>query len=220
MECAICGNIVASVFAANASHFYAHNATESAYREQRLFANAAAAFFGFEVIILPVIVIAISAVGFASVRRIRAAVRNIQSTQLTSILSSDDVWQIDSRQKSMSASVASAGHLKRQIMSTCGVVFVSFLFRTAFTTMAVFGIAFFHNISESNSIPHSRCDDIVVSEFGFMFVWLLNSPEVFFGVTLVSQPVTLLVALWGMTSGQTIAFMRANKLELPGRVRK
>jgi hypothetical protein len=39
---------------------------------------------------------------------------------------------------------------------------------------------------------------------------MLNTPEHIFFVTLVCQPVTLLVTLWGMISGQTIAVMRAN----------
>jgi hypothetical protein len=104
-------------------------------------------------------------VGLASIHRIRAAVRNIQSTQLTSILSSNGAREIDSRQIFTLAAVTTAGQLKRQIMTTCGVVFVFFDPHSV------------HESSESNATPHSRCDDTVVSEFGLMFVWLLNSPE-------------------------------------------
>jgi hypothetical protein len=74
-------------------------------------------------------------------------------------------------------------------MTTCGVVVVSFLFRTAFVTISVSGIAFFHKSLESNATPHSRCDDTI--QLSANLVSCMS--EVSFGVTLVSQPVTLLV---------------------------
>jgi hypothetical protein len=43
-----------------------------------------------------------------------------------------------------------------------------------------------------------------------MFVWLLYTPTVYFVVLLLGQPVVMLVALWGMTSGQMLALMKAN----------
>ena len=58
----------------------------------------------------------------------------------------------------------------------------------------------------------SRCDEHL-NNLAHMLVWILYTPEFFVVPTLLSQPVTLLVTLWGMTSGQTIAVMRANSLD-------
>ena len=60
----------------------------------------------------------------------------------------------------------------------------------------------------------TRCDEGLNGNFaGLMLVWILYTPELFVFVTLLCQPVALLVTLWGMTSGQTIAVMRAGSLD-------
>jgi hypothetical protein len=47
-----------------------------------------------------------------------------------------------------------------------------------------------------------------------MLLWLLYTPQFYFALSLVSQPIALLVALWGMTSGQTLSVMRASVVDL------
>jgi hypothetical protein len=41
-----------------------------------------------------------------------------------------------------------------------------------------------------------------------MFVWIMYNPSIYFAVLLASQPFALLVALWGMTSQQTLDLMK------------
>jgi|LauGreDrversion4_2_1035121.scaffolds.fasta_scaffold1167426_2 hypothetical protein len=41
-----------------------------------------------------------------------------------------------------------------------------------------------------------------------MFVWFLFTPSFHFAVLLVTQPLALLAALWGMTSRQTLVLMQ------------
>lgn len=99
----------------------------------------------------------------------------------------------------------SGQHLRRQIVGTCSVVFVSFLIRAAYTT--VFALSLFsQNISEISDL---RCEGELNYQ-AFMLVWLLYTPGLFFSVVLICQPLALLVSLWGMTSGQMLAIMRSN----------
>jgi hypothetical protein len=44
--------------------------------------------------------------------------------------------------------------------------------------------------------------------YNHMFVWFLFTPSFHFAVLLVTQPLALLAALWGMTSRQTLVLMK------------
>jgi hypothetical protein len=162
--------------------------------------------FGFEAIILPLIVVAFVAVGAVSVRRIRAAMTAVQKAQRTSMLAATDIVGFGGARRASEASFISGRRLKRQIVGTCGVLFVSFTIRAALSIMLAIAALF------GNDDSASRCD-IHYNSFAHMLVWILYTPEFIVVPTLLSQPVTLLVTLWGMTSGQTIAVMRANSLD-------
>jgi hypothetical protein len=170
-------------------------------------------FFGFEAIMLPLIVIAFLAAGAASVRRIRAAMTVVKTAQLTTMLDdrATNVVGFGGARRTSDLSKASliTGHrLKRQIVGTCGILFVSFSIRAVLSLMLTTGALF------GKSGTTARCDE-KNNVVGLMLVWILYTPELVFFVTLLCQPVTLLVTLWGMTSGQTIAVMRmrANSLD-------
>jgi hypothetical protein len=47
-----------------------------------------------------------------------------------------------------------------------------------------------------------------------MNTWLAYTPEFFYVVVFVSEPVALLVALWGMTSGRTLSIMRSASADI------
>lgn len=130
----------------------------------------------------------------------------VQKAQLTSMLGATDIVGFGGARRASEASFISGRRLKRQIVGTCGVLFVSFTIRAALSIMWAVG-ALAGNVGSD-----SRCDKSLNS-FALMLVWILYTPEFFVVPTLLSQPVTLLVTLWGMTSGQTIAVMRANSLD-------
>ena len=100
----------------------------------------------------------------------------------------------------------SGQHLRRQIVGTCSVVFVSFLIRAAYTTVFAFSL-FLQNIPGSSDLL--RCEG-KLNDQALMLIWLLYTPGLFFSVVLICQPLALLVSLWGMTSGQMLAIMRSN----------
>jgi hypothetical protein len=215
----LCCNVAASVFMLKVADSYERVASENV--SSTLFVNAssanldtdyvygfklASAFFGFEAIILPLIVVAFVVLGAVSVRRIRAAMTAVQKAQLTSMLGATDIVGFGGARRASEASFISGRRLKRQILGTCGILFVSFSIRAAVSTMLAVGAVF------SDAGTGSRCEKHLKS-FAHMLVWILYTPEFFVVPTFLSQPVTLLVTLWAMTSGQTIAVMRANSLD-------
>ena len=145
--------------------------------------------------------------GAVSVRRIRAAMTAVQKAQLTSMLGATDIVGFGGARRASEASFISGRRLKRQILGTCGILFVSFSIRTVVSTMLAVGAVF------GDSGNYSRRCDNSNDRLANMLMWILYTPEIFFFATFLSQPVTLLVTLWGMTSGQTIAVMRANSLD-------
>ena len=94
-----------------------------------------------------------------------------------------------------SASAArSARYLLLQTCLTVAVVFVTFLIRTSFEM--VFALAFFYNINSSSCGICDPCQ----SEYYLIGVWITTIPEVTAIIMALAEPLTLLVALWGMTS--------------------
>ena len=213
----LCCNVAGFVFMLKVADSYERVASENV--SSTLFVNASryelqtginlsGVLFGFEAIILPLIVVAFVVLGAVSVRRIRAAMTAVQKAQLTSMLGATDIVGFGGARRASEASFISGRRLKRQILGTCGILFVSFSIRTVLSTMLAVGAVF----GDSNDGTLSRCDEHL-NNLAHMLVWILYTPEFFVVPTLLSQPVTLLVTLWGMTSGQTIAVMRANSLD-------
>ena len=94
-----------------------------------------------------------------------------------------------------SASAArSARYLLLQTCMTVAVVLATFLIRTAFETVEALG-----NFSNVNSSSCGICEPCQ-SEFYLIRVWIDAAPEVQSIVVALAEPLTLLVALWGMTS--------------------
>ena len=63
------------------------------------------------------------------------------------------------------------------------------------------------------------CDVSCYNVFTHMFYWMYYTPEFQVTIVLVSSPLTLLVALWGMTSKQTLHAMMSKEQEVPLRQR-
>ncbi len=94
----------------------------------------------------------------------------------------------------------SSAHLKLQILTTSAVVFATFLLRFAFAGLNTYGLYYaVYELAESNSsctLPCASChsDPYLINRFLFF------CPELRAAVVLLSSPVALLVACWGMTS--------------------
>ncbi len=113
-----------------------------------------------------------------------------------------------------SASAAAGRELKRQIVVTTAVVFVAFVVRSVQSTM--FAVARqLQDVSRTCPGVTDRCDPSCFNVFTHIGQWAANTPEFQVTIVLVSSPLTLLVALWGMTSKQTLHTMKSNQQEVP-----
>ena len=101
----------------------------------------------------------------------------------------------------------------RKIVNTCGVIFVSLLLRAVPSIMYAIAAGLQHIRASCDAHTDlSRCGECY-DVYTHMFVWILYTPSLHFAVLLLSQPVAMLVALWGMTSGQTLAVMKESSAE-------
>ncbi len=181
--------------------------------------RAAAVHIGFETVILIIIVICISIVGVACARRIRAALVAVQQSHFVKLTSmfglpaAPSETSLELSSSSQERAFASGRKMSHQIGGTCTAVFLSFLLRACFTTMFTMCTALQNNISKDTCLPYvNRCSKCY-NVYSLIIVWIFYSPEFFFAIVLLSQPVTLLIALWGMTSHTTLSIMKERDVE-------
>ena len=90
-------------------------------------------------------------------------------------------------------------------MGTAAFVFVTFLLRAVFSTMNALSRAlqnFDANCPTYCGIP---CNNV----WSLIQYWLQFTPEFQLTVVLISSPLALLFALWGMTDKRTLQHMRS-----------
>jgi hypothetical protein len=209
-----CGSIAASVFFTRAAD--AMSSSSSRYRDQEVVrregfsditsgTRTASVFIAFETIMLLVIVLAFSIVGVRSARIIREALTAVSNASSNTTVSMS-VTNPDAREKFFEATIQLAivtgRTLKRKVVGTCSVAFLSFLVRAFFSLLFSLSNALqVSNVDCPNFT--NRCSDCY-NTFSHILTWYLYSPDIIFPHVLVFEPVALLVVLWGMTSGQVL----------------
>jgi hypothetical protein len=111
------------------------------------------------------------------------------------------------------------GELRRRMVVTTAVVFVAFIVRSVQSFM--FAVA--RQLQDgARSCPGvtGLCDPSCHNVFTHIHQWAARTPEFQVTVVLVASPLTLLVALWGMTSRQTLHAMKSKEQEVPLRQRE
>ncbi len=197
------GNVAASVyfqrtaesFSAASAAFAANNTANFnnfkalATQQQQLAASTQSLQQFFEVSVLLLIIVAFVVVGAACARRVRSALLDMNET-----------------------AAAAATQLRRQIVGTAAFVFVTFLLRAVFSTMN----ALANQLQDVANLArcHDPCDVSCFNDYEFMRLWLLNTPEFQLVIELISSPLALLVALWGMTSERTLQLMKSNRQQM------
>ena len=141
-----------------------------------------------EVAVLLLIVVAFVAAGVLSARRVNARLLDVDAT---------------------SAAAVTGRALLRRMLGTTAVVFVAFVLRAAFSIM--FAVAFqFRDIGKSCPVdPCGECHNA----YHLITQWMLYTPEFQAMIALISSPVALFVALWGMTPKATLQLMTSSKQE-------
>jgi hypothetical protein len=106
---------------------------------------------------------------------------------------------------------AKANHLRRQITVYAVFGSLTFLLRAAFelfNAVSAYLQNFGGNCQDPCSTTVSPACPKPYNQFALMQQLLMYAPELQMLVVLISSPLALLVALWGMTSGRTLQAMR------------
>ena len=94
-----------------------------------------------------------------------------------------------------------------QIVGTAAFVFVTFLLRAVFSTMNAFASALLIDVF----VCSNPCDPACCNVWLVIAMWLEYTPEFQLIFVLISSPLALLVALWGMTDKRTLQLMRSGR---------
>ena len=197
------GSITAAVYFERTAEFYSaavaayaanstadgNNFTSLAAQQQQLAVSTQTVQLMCEVAVLLLIVVTFAVVGFACARRISSALTDMTDA---------------------SHPVAAAGkQLRRQIVGTTAFVFVTFLLRAVYSTMYALASGL-QNVA-AGCPSNNPCDASCYNVYTLMGLWFFFTPEFQLAVILISSPLALLIALWGMTSQRTVQQMQSNR---------
>jgi hypothetical protein len=200
----LCSNVAAAVLSKQAGDFYSaaaaaafNNNTDSytnfnskAYQKSSDADIAASVQQFCEVVVLLIIILAFAIVGIAGVRRVSSALRDLNDSH--------------------TAANAAGRQLRRHIVGTAAFVFVTFLLRTIFSIMNAVSNALQNYSAACAANATDLCDPVRQ----LMQIWLIFTPEFLLIVMLISSPLAMIVALWGMTSKRTLQYMRCNRRQM------
>ncbi len=197
----LCANVAAAVYqkqagdmwTASSAAFTANNTdagnnfNNEAFQKITVASNAQSVQQFCEVAVLLIIILAFAVVGIASARRVSSALR------LRDL--NDEHVEAVGRQ------------LRRKIVGTVAFVFVTFLLRAVFSIMNALANA----LQNDDAACLTLCDIPCNNMYQLIQNWLLLTPEFQLIVELISSPLTLIVALWGMTNERTLQYMRSGR---------
>ena len=106
--------------------------------------------------------------------------------------------------------------MRLRIVGTAGFVFVTFLLRAVYSTMFALANELQNGGNAVNCPSSNPCDASCYNVYRLMQTWLGYTPEFQLMVVLISSPLTLLVALWGMTTDRTLQLMKSNRRQMGG----
>jgi hypothetical protein len=204
------GNVAAAVYFQRAAEYFiaasaafaanstadGNNFAELARQEQQLAFSTQSLQTFCEVAVLLLIIFAFAVFGAACARRVSSVLLDMTDA----------------------ADAAAGRQMLRQIVGTTAFVFVTFLLRAVYSTMYALANELQNEGNHVNCPSSNTCDASCYNVYRLMQVWLFNTPEFKLTVVLISSPLALLVALWGMTSDRTLQRMRSNRRQM-GRMR-
>jgi hypothetical protein len=143
-----------------------------------------------EVAVLLLIVVAFVVVGVVSARRVSSRLLGVDHA---------------------SADAATGRALRWRMVGTTAFVFVTFLLRATFSTMSAVASRWrdVNRVCPDGTYVCGSCLNV----YSHFLYWMIYTPEFQLVVVLVSSPLALLVALWGMTSKATLYLMKSSQRE-------
>jgi hypothetical protein len=155
-----------------------------------------------EVVALLLIVAAFLVAGVLCARRVSSALSVLDSS------GPEMAAGIRVRQQLVGVALALGRQLRREITITTGFVFVAFVLRSMFSTMHAVAYQLQDSAKKCPGVV-TICDASCNNVFTHITQWMAHTPEFQGTVVLISSPLALLVALWGVTSRLTLQLMRS-----------
>ncbi len=110
-----------------------------------------------------------------------------------------------------SAAAAGGSTIRLQMVATTSVVFLSFLLRSAVSTMLAVANKLQDGASTKCPQTLNLCNASCYNMYTNLVQWNVFTPEFQSTVVLIASPITLLVALWGMTTKLTTQLMTSGR---------
>ena len=209
------GNVAAAVyfqrtaesFSAASAAFAANNTADAnnfvnlANQQDQLATSTQSLQSFCEVAVLLLIIVAFAVVGAACARR----------------LSSEQQRHDDNPFVNAADAAAAAPawrQLRLRIVGTAAFVFVTFLLRAVYSTMFALANELQNNSNVVNCPSSNPCDASCYNVYSLMQSWLFLTPEFQLIVVLISSPLSLLVALSGMTTERALRQMQSNRRQM------
>jgi hypothetical protein len=209
------GNVAAAVYFQSTAEYYiaasaafaanntadANNFVDLGSQQIQLAVHTSSLQSFCEVALLLLIIVAFAVVGAACARRISSEQQH--HDELSNTVDAD-----------AAAAAPAWRQLRLRIVGTAAFVFVTFLLRAVYSTM--FALANqLQNEGNAVSCPNNNpCDALCYNVYRLMQLWILYTPEFQLIVVLISSPLSLLVALWGMTTDRALRQMQSNRRQM------
>jgi hypothetical protein len=162
-----------------------------------------------EVAVLLLIVAAFLVVGSVRIRRLNSALTALH-TAGPAIAAGMML-----RRSTVGAAMALGRQMRKKVVVTTGFVFVAFVLRSVVSTMMAVAQRFQNQTAICPDPGVLRfCDSKCLNVYTSMNQWNTFTPEFHPTVVLISSPLALLVALWGMTDKRTMQLMKSSQREM------
>jgi hypothetical protein len=198
--------------ASAASSYFASNNTQDGITYRKFSGTEAQIAFSIasvqsfcEVVVLLLIVLAFAVVGIACIRRVVSALHALNSMPMAG---NDPKLH----QQLHGRAIGLGRQMQRKIVVTTGFVFVAFVLRSVVSTMLAVAYQLQNSGNTCSPTANSNpCDASCTNMYTHIAWWNNYTPEFLPTVVLISSPLALLVALWGMTSKVTLQLMTSSQ---------
>ena len=177
---------------------HGRNFVDLAQQEAQLAASTQSLQSFCELAVLLLIIVAFAVVGAACARRISS-----EQQHHDALVNAADA----------AAAAPAWRQLRLRIVGTAAFVFVTFLLRAVYSTIYALANEL-QNEGNALNCPQASsnyCDASCWNVYRLMQLWLFYTPEFQLIVVLISSPMALLVALWGMTTDRALQQMQSNR---------
>ena len=111
----------------------------------------------------------------------------------------------------LKAAPLQGARVQRQISMTVASVFVTFILRAIYA--CIFAVS--DALQNDNAACQGKCDSPCFNNYTLILTWLDFTPEFQGVVVLISSPLTMLVALWGMSNARMLQLMASQAHHSP-----